>query len=86
LPSRRITETVPDLIEGAAGMLGIIRELFFIVVVIAAIIAVTWWSGPGDIHLATGKSCHEVMSQLEARKDQNLTPAERTDVADCSGP
>jgi hypothetical protein len=67
-------------------MSGIIRELFFIVVVIAAIIAVAWWSGPGDIHPATGKNCHEVMSRLEGRKDQNLTPAERVDVADCSGP
>jgi hypothetical protein len=67
-------------------MLGIIRELTFIVAVIAAIITVAWWSGPGDIHLATAKSCREIMNRLEARKSQTLTPAERTDLADCSGP
>ena len=67
-------------------MLGIIRELLFIVAVIAAIIAVAWWSGPGDIHLATGNNCHEIVNRLEARKSQTLTPAERTDLADCSGP
>jgi hypothetical protein len=67
-------------------MLGIIRELLFVVVVIAAIIVVAWWSGPGDIHLATGKNCLEIVNRLEVRKVQTLTPAERTDLADCSGP
>jgi hypothetical protein len=67
-------------------MLGVVWELLLLVAVIAAIIGIAWWSGPGEIHLATGKNCLEVVHRLEARDDQSLSPAERIDLADCGGP
>jgi hypothetical protein len=67
-------------------MFGVARELLVIAAVITAIVALARWSGPGEIHLATGKNCIEVLHRLDARDDQSLSPAERIDLADCSGP
>ncbi|HEY2534106.1 MAG TPA: hypothetical protein VGJ20_40320 [Xanthobacteraceae bacterium] len=71
-------------------MSGVIRELWFIVAVISAIVVVAWWFGPGDLNLTTEKHCLEVVkrieAQLKAQTDQRLTPSERVRLASCSGP
>lgn len=68
------------------AMLGLLKDLLYVVAVIVALLGLALWSGPGEIHLTTGKTCLEIVDRLAARADRSLTPAERTDLANCGVP
>jgi hypothetical protein len=69
-----------------AAMLGLLKDFLCVIAVIVALVVLALWSGPGEIHLTTGKTCLEIVDRLAARTDRSLTPAERTDLANCGVP
>jgi hypothetical protein len=69
-----------------SAMLGLLKDLLAVVAMIGVLVAIALWSGPGDIQLRTGRTCLEIVNRLAARTERTLTPAERTDLANCSVP
>jgi hypothetical protein len=67
-------------------MWGVLTELFAVAAIIVAIAALAWFSEPIENQLLTGRTCAEITERLAAQKDHVLTPAEHTDVANCSEP
>jgi hypothetical protein len=68
-------------------MTGVLKELFYIVVLAASIFALAWFAEPVESSLMTGKNCAEVLNRVAAqKKDYVLTPAERIDVTNCGEP
>jgi hypothetical protein len=68
-------------------MTGVLKELFYIVVLATAIFALAWFAEPVGSSLMTGKTCADVMTRVAAeKKDYVLTPAERIDVTNCNEP
>jgi hypothetical protein len=65
-------------------MRGFLKEALFVVATIAALIALAWFSGPTENYLHTGRTCHEIKERLAVKQYRNLTPAEKTDMANCS--
>jgi hypothetical protein len=67
-------------------MWGILRDLLAVAVIAATIVALAWLTKPIGNGLLTGPSCAEITARLAAEKNHTLTPAEATDVANCSEP
>ena len=58
-------------------------DLLFVAVLILALVAAAWLSGPTENYLHTGRTCQEIMERLAAKNYRGLTPAEDTDRANC---
>jgi hypothetical protein len=69
-----------------SAMWELLKEIFALAAIVAAILAVGWSTGPIDQPLLTGRTCAEIAERLVAQKDHILTPAEETDVANCTEP
>jgi len=67
-------------------MWGLLKDLLAVAAIIAVLVVLAWPSGPDEMHLTTGQTCLEIVSRLAARKDDNLSPAERIDLDNCSDP
>jgi len=65
-------------------MRGVLRELLLILATVAALVAVAWFAAPTESFLHTGRTCHEIRELLVAKQYRDLTPAEETDMANCS--
>jgi hypothetical protein len=64
-------------------MWGLLKEVAFVLAIIAALFAAAWFTVPTDSYLHTGRSCHEIVERLRAKDYRGLTPAEETDRANC---
>jgi hypothetical protein len=64
----------------------ILKDLRYIFAVIAALVAVAWFSDPAEHYLMTGRSCHEITQRLASKGYRSLSPAEATDLANCVSP
>jgi hypothetical protein len=67
-------------------MSGFLKDLVALLAVAAALVAVAWFTGSVAPPPLTGRNCAEIVNRLAAQKDHVLTPAEATDVANCSAP
>ena len=65
-------------------MWGVLKESLLIFAAIAALVAVAWFAGPTENYLHTGRTCHGIRERLAAKQYRDLTPAEETDMANCS--
>ncbi|MGB6966072.1 MAG: hypothetical protein WBD90_16610 [Xanthobacteraceae bacterium] len=65
-------------------MSGVLKESLLILAAVAALVAVAWFAGPTEHYLFTGKTCREINKRLAAKQYRGLTPAEETDMANCS--
>jgi hypothetical protein len=63
---------------------GALKELLLIVAIIAALVALAWFSEPTESFLHTGQTCREIRGRLAAKQYRDLTPAEETDMANCN--
>jgi hypothetical protein len=67
-------------------MWGLVRDILALVVVVAALFAVAWFTVPIDQpQLRTVRTCAEITARA-SQKPPVLTPAEKTDLANCSAP
>jgi hypothetical protein len=62
----------------------LLKELLLIIAIVAALVALAWFSEPTENFLHTGRTCHEIRESLAAKNYRDLTPAEETDMANCS--
>jgi hypothetical protein len=68
------------------AMWGLIRDILLLLAVVAALVALGWFTQPIDQPpLRTVKTCAEITA-LAMQKDHRLTPAEKTDLANCTTP
>jgi hypothetical protein len=67
-------------------MTGLLRDLVALAVIVGALLGAAWLSGPAENYLQTGKTCVEITERLAVQKGQGLTPAEETDLANCTAP
>lgn len=65
-------------------MRDVLGELLLIFGAVAALVALAWFADPTERFLHTGRTCHEVRERLAAKQYRGLTPAEETDMANCS--
>lgn len=69
-----------------AAMGGLTRDILAVIVVAAALFALAWFTQPIDQPpLRTVQNCGEII-RLANQKGRILTPAEKTDLANCSTP
>ncbi len=67
-------------------MAGLTRDILAVIVVAAALFALAWFTQPIDQPpLRTVQNCGEII-RLANQKGRVLTPAEKTDLANCSTP
>lgn len=65
-------------------MLGLLRDVGFVLALLAALCAVAWTSNPKlENYLHSAATCHEVLERLALKQYRDLTPAEGTDMANC---
>lgn len=68
------------------AMTGLTKEILAVIVVAAALFALAWFTQPIDQPpLRTVQTCGEI-TRLANQKNRILTPAEKTDLANCSTP
>jgi hypothetical protein len=65
-------------------MWGVLKELLLIIATIAALVALAWFSEPTENFLHTGRTCRGIRERLAEKHYRDLTPAEETDMANCS--
>jgi hypothetical protein len=67
-------------------MWGIVKDILVLIAVVASLFMLAWLTAPIDQpQLRTVANCGEI-TRLAAQKDHILTPAEKTDLANCSTP
>jgi hypothetical protein len=62
----------------------VLKESLLILAAVVALVAVAWFAGPTENYLHTGRTCHGIRERLAAKQYRDLTPAEETDMANCS--
>jgi hypothetical protein len=65
-------------------MWGLLRDGLFVLALIAALGAMAWLAEPSEKFLHTGGNCQEISRRLAARQYRDLSPAEETDMANCT--
>jgi hypothetical protein len=62
----------------------VLKESLLVLATVAALVAVAWFAEPTENFLHTGQTCREIRGRLAAKQYRDLTPAEETDMANCS--
>jgi HAMP domain-containing protein len=62
----------------------LLKEVAFVIALIAALFASAWFTEPTERYLRTGQTCHEIRQRMATKRYRDLTPAEETDLANCN--
>jgi hypothetical protein len=87
---RRIAAAGADLLASrrfclfSFAMKALLKEVVFVIALIAALFAAAWFTEPTENFLRTGRTCHEIRERLAAKQYRDLMPAEETDMANCN--
>jgi hypothetical protein len=65
-------------------MWGLLKDALFVLALLAALGTVAWYAEPSERFLHTGSNCHEISQHLAAKRYRDLSPAEETDMANCT--